>query len=154
MAFKQLLGNGIDWGISIQYASQVHPNGIAEAFILGEEFIGNDNATLILGDNIFHGSNLVQSLKEANLDDKHSTIFAYPVKDPQRYGVVEYDSRGKVLTIEEKPVNPRSNFAITWLYFYDNTVIEKEPEKSTEKSPKKTTSKANKEKKSSKTPKS
>ena len=122
-AFKTLFKNGTQLGISIKYATQDNPDGIPQALLIAQEFIGNSPIVLVLGDNIFHGSNLVQSLKEANLDDKHSTIFAYPVKDPERYGVVEFDKNYNVLSIEEKPKYPKTNYAVTGLYFYQNQVI-------------------------------
>ena len=124
-AFKTLFKNGTQLGISIKYATQDNPDGIPQALLIAQEFIGNSPIVLVLGDNIFHGSNLVQSLKEANLDDEYSTIFLYPVKDPERYGVVEFDSKYNVLSIEEKPNDPKTNYAVTGLYFYKNDVIEK-----------------------------
>ena len=124
-SFKALLKDGSHLGISIKYTIQNNPDGIPQALLIAEEFIANSPIVLILGDNIFHGSNLVQSLKEANLDDEYSTIFLYPVKDPERYGVVEFDSKYNVLSIEEKPNDPKTNYAVTGLYFYKNDVIEK-----------------------------
>ena len=124
-AFRTLFKNGNHLGISIQYAIQDNPDGIPQALLIAQEFIGDSPIVLVLGDNIFHGSNLVQSLKEANLDDENSTIFAYPVKDPERYGVVEFDQNYNVLNIEEKPKDPKTNFAVTGLYFYQNQVIKK-----------------------------
>ena len=123
--YKNLLGNGQILGINIKYAIQEKPEGVAQSFLIASKFLDRDPSALILGDNIFHGNQLVNQLNDPSIDDNGATVFAYPVKDPQRYGVVGYDSQGKVSTIEEKPVNPRSNFAITGLYFYDNTVIEK-----------------------------
>ncbi len=120
--FKGLLGDGSDYGCNFQYAIQEHPNGLAEAFIIGEEFIGNDKVALILGDNIFHGSGLQQILK-ANINPLGGVVFAYHVQDPQRYGVVEFDEENKVISIEEKPEKPKSNFAIPGIYFYDNSVV-------------------------------
>ena len=124
-AFRALLKDGSHLGISIKYAIQNNPDGIPQALLIAEEFIANSPIVLILGDNIFHGSNLVQSLKEANSDDEYSTIFLYPVKDPERYGVVEFDSKYNVLSIEEKPNDPKTNYAVTGLYFYKKNVIEK-----------------------------
>ncbi len=124
-SFKRLFGNGEQLGISIEYAIQEKPEGIAQAFIIAREFIGLSPVVLALGDNIFHGSNLVNSLKIANENTDFSTIFAYPVKDPERYGVVEFDSNFNVLNIEEKPKKPKTIYAITGLYFYDNSVVRK-----------------------------
>ncbi len=123
--FEKLLGNGKLWGLEISYEVQPEPNGIAEAFIIGEKFLNNSSVALALGDNLFHGNELITKLKQANLIDKGGTIFAYPVADPERYGVVEFDHYGKVIGLEEKPVNPKSSFAITGLYFYDNTIVSK-----------------------------
>ncbi len=123
-SFRNLLGNGSDYGISIDYAVQEKPEGLAQAFIIGEEFIGESPAALILGDNLFHGDNFVNQLKKANQSDK-STIFVCPVSDPQRYGVAEFDSDSVVINLVEKPRNPNSNYAVTGLYFYDKTVVEK-----------------------------
>ncbi|MBO8220192.1 glucose-1-phosphate thymidylyltransferase RfbA [Prochlorococcus marinus] len=124
-AFRTLFKNGNHLGISIKYAIQDNPDGIPQALLIAQEFIGDSPIVLVLGDNIFHGSNLIQSLKEANLDDENSTIFAYPVKDPERYGVVEFDGNYNVLNIEEKPKDPKTNYAVTGLYFYQNQVIKK-----------------------------
>lgn len=121
--FQELLGNGDDYGCAFQYAVQDEPKGLAEAFIIGESFIGQDDVALILGDNIFYGSGLEQSLK-ANINPEGGVIFAYHVHDPQRYGVVEFDDENKAVSIEEKPENPKSNFAVPGIYFYDNKVIE------------------------------
>ncbi|MGB1307420.1 MAG: glucose-1-phosphate thymidylyltransferase RfbA [Oceanihabitans sp.] len=121
--FKELLGDGSDYGCSFTYAVQEHPNGLAEAFIIGEEFIGKDKVALILGDNIFYGSGLEQTLKSTNNPDG-GVIFAYHVQDPKRYGVVEFDTNNKAISIEEKPINPKSNYAVPGIYFYDNSVIE------------------------------
>lgn len=121
--FKELLGNGSDYGCKFEYAIQEQPNGLAEAFIIGEDFIGNDKVALILGDNIFYGSGLQQILK-ANNNPKGGVVFAYHVNDPQRYGVVEFDKHNKVISIEEKPKLPKSNFAIPGIYFYDNSVVQ------------------------------
>lgn len=122
--FEKLLGNGSDFGINISYAIQEKPNGLAEAFLIGENFIGDDCCCLILGDNIFYGPNLKKELLEArrNADYGFATIFGYRVYDPERFGVVEFDNNGRVISVEEKPDNPKSNFAITGLYFYDNSV--------------------------------
>lgn len=121
--FKELLGDGKDYGCHFEYASQENPNGLAEAFLIGESFIGNDKVALILGDNIFYGSGLSQLLK-ANYNPDGGIIFAYHVLDPQRYGVVEFDENNKAISIEEKPQQPKSNFAVPGIYFYDNTVVE------------------------------
>jgi len=123
--FKELLGDGSQLGLKLEYKVQEHPNGLAEAFIIGEEFIGNDNVCLILGDNIFYGSGLSGLLEEASKLKEGAVVFGYPVKDPRAYGVVEFDKNGKAISLEEKPKNPKSNYAIPGLYFYDNTVIEK-----------------------------
>lgn len=122
-SFKNLLGDGSDWGIKLSYKAQPSPDGLAQAFILGEEFIGDDKVALILGDNIFYGHSFGQSLK-ACTDPEGGIIFAYPVSDPKRYGVVEFDENMKAISVEEKPVNPKSNYALVGLYFYDNDVVE------------------------------
>jgi glucose-1-phosphate thymidylyltransferase len=121
--FKELLGNGFDFGCKFNYAIQEQPNGLAEAFIIGEKFIGKDKVALILGDNIFYGSGLDHILKSTS-DPDGGVIFAYHVQDPQRYGVVEFDSNNKAISIDEKPKQPKSNYAVPGIYFYDNTVIE------------------------------
>ncbi len=121
--FKALLGNGKDYGCVFEYAIQEQPKGLAEAFISGEKFIGNDSVALILGDNIFYGSGLDKTLQN-NADPKGGVIFAYHVQDPQRYGVVEFDVNNKAISIEEKPEKPKSNFAVPGIYFYDNSVVE------------------------------
>jgi len=121
--FERLLGDGSSLGCSFSYAVQHVPNGLAQAFVIGEEFIGNDKASLILGDNIFYGSGLQKLLSECN-DPDGGVVFAYHVSDPERYGVVEFDANHKALTIEEKPRQPKSNYAVPGLYFYDNTVVE------------------------------
>ena len=123
--FENLLGNGRDFGIKLEYKIQDKPNGLAEAFIVGEKFIKNDNVCLILGDNIFYGSGFSGLLEEVTSLKKGALIFGYPVKDPRAYGVVEFDKNGKAISLEEKPENPKSNYAIPGLYFYDNTVISK-----------------------------
>ena len=121
--FQQLLGDGSDWGIKLQYAVQPSPDGLAQAFIIGEEFIGNDKVALVLGDNIFHGNELDESLKNCTNPDG-GIVFAYQVSDPERYGVVEFNESMQAISIEEKPKNPKSNFAVVGLYFYDNSVVE------------------------------
>jgi len=123
--FRELLGDGSDFGVKLEYKVQEKPNGLAEAFLIGEEFVGNDNVALILGDNIFFGSGFSGLLEEAGKIKEGAVIFGYPVKDPTSYGVVEFDQNGKAISLEEKPKVPKSNFAIPGLYFYDNTVIEK-----------------------------
>ena len=120
--FKKLLGDGKQLGCNFQYAEQAHPNGLAEAFIIGRDFIGNDKVALILGDNIFYGSGLKELLQQNNNPDG-GIIYAYHVHDPERYGVVDFDDEGKALSIEEKPKNPKSNYAVPGIYFYDNTVV-------------------------------
>ena len=121
--FKRLLNDGSQWGINIQYAEQPKPEGLAQAFIIGEQFIGSDPVCLILGDNVFFGHGFPEAVSEATLIKKGATIFGYFVRDPQRYGVVQFDSNGKVLGIIEKPEKPKSNYAVTGLYFYDNEVV-------------------------------
>jgi len=123
--FKELLGNGEDFGVRFEYAIQEKPNGLAEAFIIGEKFIGNDSCALVLGDNIFYGHGLTGILKEAEARKEGATIFGYYVPNPKDFGVVEFDEDGKVISLEEKPQNPKSNYAVPGLYFYDNTVVEK-----------------------------
>ena len=123
-SYKRLLGNGADFGVMIEYAVQPSPDGLAQAFIIGEEFIGDSNVALVLGDNIFHGQNFSDNLKAATSRESGATIFGYHVKDPERFGVVDFNEEGKVLSIEEKPAEPRSNYAVTGLYFYDNDVVE------------------------------
>jgi glucose-1-phosphate thymidylyltransferase len=121
--FKTLLGDGKKYGCSFEYAVQEHPNGLAEAFLIGEEFIGNDKVALILGDNIFYGTGL-EKLLQANNNPEGGIIYAYRVNDPERYGVVEFNQKGKAISIEEKPEDPKSNYAVPGIYFYDNTVVE------------------------------
>ena len=122
--FKRLLGDGSQYGIRFTYAVQAKPNGLAEAFIIGEDFIGTDSVCLILGDNIFYGNHLGPLLEDAASKKEGATLFGYEVKSPERYGVAEVDEHGKVISLEEKPKNPKSNIAVTGLYFYDNTVID------------------------------
>jgi glucose-1-phosphate thymidylyltransferase len=125
--FQRLLGDGSDFGVNFSYARQPSPDGLAQAFIIGEEFIGDDSACMVLGDNIFHGNGFIELLKEAVRsaeEDAKATVFGYWVSDPQRYGVAEFDNEGNCLSIEEKPVEPKSNYAVTGLYFYPNKVVE------------------------------
>ena len=122
--FKQLLGDGSNWGLSIAYAVQPAPEGIAQAFIVGADFIGQDSCALILGDNIFYGHELADDLRAAGKKTSGATVFAYPVRDPERYGVVEFDGHGKAISLEEKPAKPKSRYAVTGLYFYDNQVVD------------------------------
>ncbi len=121
--FEMLLGDGKEWGIDIQYEVQEKPDGVAKAILIGEKFIGESNLALILGDNLYHGNQLIPQLREANTQLEGATVFAYPVNDPQRYGVIEFDNKGLAKNIEEKPEKPKSMYAITGLYFYDNSVI-------------------------------
>jgi glucose-1-phosphate thymidylyltransferase len=122
--YEQLLGDGEQWGLKLQYAVQPKPEGLAQAFIIGEKFIDQDNCSLILGDNIFYGHDLTEQLTQASQKKVGATIFAYRVKDPERYGVVEFDDEKRAISIEEKPVHPKSHYAVTGLYFYDNQVVE------------------------------
>ncbi|MBI1759105.1 MAG: glucose-1-phosphate thymidylyltransferase RfbA [Actinobacteria bacterium] len=122
--FRRLLGDGSELGISLSYAEQAEPRGLAEAFIIGRQHVGDDSACLVLGDNIFHGYGLAQTLQRAVTDLDGCTLFGYPVRDPERYGVAEVGDDGRLLSIEEKPAKPRSNLAVTGLYFYDNTVLD------------------------------
>lgn len=122
--YQKLLSSGERFGVSFSYVAQPSPDGLAQAFILGEEFIGNDSVCLVLGDNIFHGHSFSELLRSANSQDKGATIFGYLVKDPERFGVVEFDHQGKAISLEEKPKKPKSNYAVTGLYFYDNQVVE------------------------------
>jgi glucose-1-phosphate thymidylyltransferase len=122
--FEQLLGDGSDWGLNLHYAVQPSPDGLAQAFIIGRNFIGQDSSALVLGDNIFYGHNLHKHLEVAMSRGSGATIFAYRVQDPQRYGVVAFDAQGRAISLEEKPVKPKSHYAVTGLYFYDNQVID------------------------------
>ena len=122
--FKDMLGDGSELGITLSYAEQPSPDGLAQAFIIGEAFIGDDNVALILGDNIYHGNGLTKMLQRAASKEKGATVFGYQVKDPERFGVVEFDADMDAISIEEKPEEPKSNFAVTGLYFYDNDVVE------------------------------
>ena len=122
--FEQLLGDGSQWGISLSYAVQPSPDGLAQAFLIGEQFIGNDPSALVLGDNIFYGHDFAGLLQSAAANEEGATVFAYAVNDPERYGVVEFDAQGQAVSLEEKPKAPRSRYAVTGLYFYDNHVVE------------------------------
>ena len=124
-AFERLLGDGSAWGMSIVYAIQPSPDGLAQAFLIGADFLGDRPAALVLGDNLFHGHDLVPQLQASNGPSSGATVFAYPVRDPERYGVVEFDGQGRVISLEEKPVRPKSRYAVTGLYFYDNSVVER-----------------------------
>jgi len=123
-AFQNLLEDGSQWGVNLSYAIQPAPEGLAQSFIIGEDFIGNDPVTLILGDNIFYGQGFISMLEKTAKHETGATVFGYSVNDPQRFGVIEFDSNKKVISIEEKPTNPKSNYAVTGLYFYDNDVID------------------------------
>ncbi len=122
--FEQLLGDGTRWGLKLNYAVQPKPEGLAQAFLIGESFIGDSTCSLVLGDNLFFGEHFSQSLERAAVRKKGATVFAYPVKDPERFGVVEFDKQGQAISLEEKPKNPKSRYAVTGLYFYDNEVVE------------------------------
>ena len=122
--FRELLGDGREWGLELSYAVQPNPGGLAQAFIVGRDFVGRDPSCLILGDNIFHGHDLATGLQAANAAASGATVFAYRVHDPERYGVVEFDARGRAVSIEEKPAKPKSHYAVTGLYFYDNAVVD------------------------------
>ena len=122
--FEQLLGDGGQWGLNISYAVQYSPDGLAQAFIIGRRFVGDDHSALVLGDNIFYGHEFAGDLKEASAQNNGATVFAYHVQDPERYGVVEFDGDGKAVSLEEKPAAPKSNYAVTGLYFYDNAVLD------------------------------
>ena len=122
--FTQLLGDGSKWGMNLQYAVQPNPDGLAQAFIIGEQFVGNSPSALVLGDNIFHGHDFAQLLADADAHTSGATVFAYHVQDPERYGVVAFDAQGKASSIEEKPTKPKSNYAVTGLYFYDQQVVD------------------------------
>jgi len=122
--FEQLLGNGSEWGLNLQYAVQPSPDGLAQAFIIGKDFIGDSSSALVLGDNIFYGHDLPSQLEQAMARQQGSTVFAYHVQDPERYGVVAFDAQGLATSLEEKPAKPKSNYAVTGLYFYDNEVVD------------------------------
>ena len=122
--FEQLLGDGHDWGLNLQYAVQASPDGLAQAFIIGKDFVSNDPSALVLGDNIFYGHDLHRQLEQATSRESGATVFAYHVQDPERYGVVDFDKQGRATSLEEKPLSPKSNYAVTGLYFYDNQVLD------------------------------
>jgi glucose-1-phosphate thymidylyltransferase len=122
--FQQLLGDGSQWGMNLQYAVQPSPDGLAQAFIIGDKFVGNSPSALVLGDNIFYGHDFAHLLSDADTNSAGATVFAYHVQDPERYGVVAFDAQGRATSIEEKPLNPKSNYAVTGLYFYDNQVVD------------------------------
>lgn len=124
VTYQRILGDGQQWGLDIQYAVQTSPDGLAQAFLIGEQFIGQDSVCLILGDNIFHGHGLSETLQKAASEPHGATVFGYYVQDPERYGVVEFNKQGQAISIEEKPLQPKSNYAVTGLYFYDNSVVE------------------------------
>ena len=122
--FQQLLGDGSQWGLNLQYAVQPSPDGLAQAFVIGEDFVGNGPSALVLGDNLFYGHDFASGLRAASARSDGATVFAYPVHDPERYGVVEFDQDGRAISLEEKPVQPKSRYAVTGLYFYDNRVVD------------------------------
>lgn len=122
--FEQLLGDGRDWGLNLQYAVQASPDGLAQAFIIGKDFVGKDPSALVLGDNVFYGHDLPRQLEQATFRESGATVFAYHVQDPERYGVVDFDKQGRATSLEEKPLSPKSNYAVTGLYFYDNQVLD------------------------------
>ena len=122
--FQRLLEDGSQWGVNFSYAAQPSPDGLAQAFVIGRDFIGSDGCALVLGDNIFYGHSLIDAVRRATAKESGATVFAYQVKDPQRYGVVEFDGEGRALSLEEKPAQPKSNYAVTGLYFYDNQVVD------------------------------
>jgi len=122
--FQRLLGDGSDWGLRLAYAEQPHPGGLAQAYLIGADFVGGQPSALILGDNLYYGHNLTQMMRQARQRETGATVFAYQVRDPERYGVVSFDGQGKAVTIEEKPLKPRSNWAVTGLYFYDAQVLD------------------------------
>jgi len=122
--FEQLLGDGSQWGLNLQYAVQPNPEGLAQAFVIGADFVGNDTSALVLGDNIFYGHEMAEDLRAASARQSGATVFAYRVQDPERYGVVEFDPAGKAISLEEKPAHPKSHYAVTGLYFYDDRVAE------------------------------
>ena len=122
--FQQLLGDGSQWGLNLQYAVQPSPDGLAQAFVIGEDFVGNGPSALVLGDNLFYGHDFASGLRAASARSDGATVFAYPVHDPERYGVVEFDNEGRAISLEEKPVQPKSRYAVTGLYFYDNRVVD------------------------------
>lgn len=122
--FEQLLGDGSQWGLNLQYAVQPSPDGLAQAFLIGESFLGGASSALVLGDNIFYGHEMADDLKQASDKTRGATVFAYPVQDPERYGVVEFDSKGRAISLEEKPSHPKSRYAVTGLYFYDERVVD------------------------------
>jgi glucose-1-phosphate thymidylyltransferase len=122
--FEQLLGDGRQWGLNLQYAVQPNPDGLAQAFVIGADFVGNDTSALVLGDNIFYGHEMAGDLRAASSKENGATVFAYRVQDPERYGVVEFDTSGKAISLEEKPAHPKSHYAVTGLYFYDDRVVE------------------------------
>ena len=124
-AFERLLGDGSRWGMTIDYAVQPSPDGLAQAFLIGADFLDGAPAALVLGDNLFHGHDLIPQLKSCNEQERGATVFAYPVSDPERYGVAEFDAEGRVLSLEEKPAQPKSRYAVTGLYFYDASVVER-----------------------------